>query len=258
MATPGEFVLRIYMQPLFGLDLPTSTDWVRCLEIPTHRLREFTLMPYKWARHAASCIIGAEGDLSIDPNSTDFTGFDYDAPLHPYDLYYHIHGRIFPIDPDFENDSVSTQSELLSRSSRFRASIVRRDESCVITHADARYCEAAHIIGHSKGDQARGGGESITGIDDPRNGLLIDRDLHTDFGKAMAILQTPNFAMSTTDVVAGTTSDTNRWTFHCFAKAPLGLHIPMFQLVKHFAYPLLTGAVPGPLIQCLLPYTAQR
>ncbi|KAK0205829.1 hypothetical protein DFS33DRAFT_1310085 [Desarmillaria ectypa] len=161
--------------------------------------------------------MGVEGSLSFGTDSN--TDFDYDAPFHPCDLYYHVHGPIFPIDPDLENASKTSYTSH-SDVYPFQASIFERDKSCVATAIVSRYCRAAHLIVQSQGGQfirmltngrSEGGdNDIIDDIDDPRNGLLINAMFHRDLGQRAAILQTPNFIMKTTDVVTGTTPDAAR------------------------------------------------
>ncbi|KAK0443348.1 uncharacterized protein EV420DRAFT_1027101 [Desarmillaria tabescens] len=227
MPTPEQEFVRLHVQPFHGRDdTPASAAWIPCLEIPLHRLSEFSLKPYRWLCYAGYCIMGAEGSLSFDPDSTEF---DYDAPLRPCDLYYHAHGPIFPIDPDLENASKTSYSTGLSDSSPLKTLILERDESCVATNIDASYCRAAHLIVQSQGSQyirmyteGRSGGKDedvIDDIDDPRNGLLVNVLLHGVLGQRAAILPTPNFIMKTTHVVdTETTPDAPRWTLHFFVE----------------------------------------
>lgn len=128
MATPEQEFVRLHVQPFHGRDgTPASEIWLPCLEIPVHRLAEFSFKPYRWLCYAGYCIMGAEGGLSFDQNSADF---DYDAPFHPSDLYYHTHGPIFPIDPDIENASRTSYDSDYSDVSPFKSSILERDKSC--------------------------------------------------------------------------------------------------------------------------------
>ncbi|SJL01078.1 uncharacterized protein ARMOST_04394 [Armillaria ostoyae] len=226
MATPEQEFVRLHVQPFHGRDgTPASEIWLPCLEIPVHRLAEFSLKPYRWLCYAGYCIMGAEGDLSFDQDSTDF---DYDAPFHPSDLYYHTHGPIFPIDPDVENASKTSYDSDYSDVSPFKTSTLERDKSCVATAVDPRYCRAAHLIMQSQGSQyikmitegrsGVGDEDDTDDTDDPRNGLLVNMILHKVLGRSAAILQTPNFIMKTTDVVTGTTPEAARWTLHFFVE----------------------------------------
>ncbi|KAK0229767.1 hypothetical protein EDD85DRAFT_849666 [Armillaria nabsnona] len=211
--------VRLHVQPFCGRDdTPASAAWLPCLEIPIHRLPEFSLKPYRWLCYAGYCIMGAEGDLSFTPDCT--TGFDYDVPFNPCDLYYHPRGPIFPIDPDVENASHSDIDSV----SPFRTSILERDKSCVAAGMNPSSCRDAHLIPQSQGGQyieafTKGrGGDIIDDIDDPRNGVLVNAILYMHLGRRAAILQTPNFIMKTTDVNLRTASDDTRWTLHSFAE----------------------------------------
>ncbi|KAK0191689.1 hypothetical protein F5146DRAFT_1198131 [Armillaria mellea] len=200
MATTEDEFVRFRVQPFYGRDgTPGSEIWLPCLEIPVHRLAEFSLKPYRWLCYAGYCIMGTEGGLSFNQDSTDF---DYDAPFHPSDLYYHTHGPIFPIDPDVENASkTSYESDSSDVTPFFKVPIFERDKSCVATALDPRYYRAAHLIMQSQGSQyirmitegrsgGRGGDNDVVDVvDDPRNGLLVNAILHKGLGRCAAILQ---------------------------------------------------------------------
>ncbi|KAK0191714.1 hypothetical protein F5146DRAFT_1001488 [Armillaria mellea] len=131
MTIPEQEFVRLYVQPFHGRDdTPASANWLPCLEIPIHRLAEFSLRPYRWLCYAGYCIMGAEGGLSFNQESTDF---DYNAPFHLSDLYYHTHGPIFPVDPDVENASKTDYESGHSDVTPFKVPIFERDKSCVAT-----------------------------------------------------------------------------------------------------------------------------
>ncbi|KAK0441720.1 uncharacterized protein EV420DRAFT_1278611 [Desarmillaria tabescens] len=228
MATPEQRSVRLHVHLRNPDNAPASKFWLPCLEIPIDRLTELSSKPYRWLCYAGYCIMGVEGSLSFSPTDLGRVGFDYDAPFESTltcGLYFHPGGPIFPIDPDFEEGSVTTLSE--DQSSTFRTSIIERDGTCIVTNNPPPYCEAVHLIRQSKGSEyierftqrrGDGPGDIITDIDDPRNGLLVNRMLHVAFGHSVAILLTPNFIMKTTDVVPGAAPDEPRWTVQDFAE----------------------------------------
>ncbi|SJL14519.1 uncharacterized protein ARMOST_17982 [Armillaria ostoyae] len=213
--------------PLYGPDNAQdhAAFWLPCLEIPIDRLADFSLKPYRWLCYAGHCIMGVEGSLSFSPTDLGGTDFDYDAPFESTltcGLYFHPRGAIFPIDPDFEDGSSTAHSE--NEASAFRTSMVERDGTCVVTDDPPLHCDAVYLIRHNKGSEyierftQRRGGDVITDIDDPRNGLLVNTSLQCDFSHSVAILPTPNFIMTTSDVVPRTAPDDARWTVHDFAE----------------------------------------
>jgi len=111
---------------------------------------------------------------------------------------------------------------------------------------DTRFLAACHIIPHAKGHQyminlAHHGNEvldpPLEDINDPRNGIVLNTYLHSSFGHSeTAFLQTPNFAMTVTDVdlvvqplAPGFTtppSEANRrLTFQHFISNPVTTHL---------------------------------
>ncbi|KAK0442713.1 uncharacterized protein EV420DRAFT_1649601 [Desarmillaria tabescens] len=242
MATPEQRCVRLYVLLRGPDNAPASEFWLPCLEIPIDRLTELLSKPYRWLCYAGYCIMGVEGSLSFSSTDLGRAG-----------------GPIIPIDPDFEDGTVTTLSE--NRSSTFRTSIVERDGTCVAVDDPPFVCEAAHLIGHNKGSeyierftQRRGGGDVVTCIDDPRTGLLVNKIFHIVLGRSVAILPTPNFIMKTTDVVQGTAPDEARWTVQDFAEPRVQLEprisVSAFQLVRPSAYPPISQLDTWPP-QCL-------
>ncbi|KAF4563930.1 hypothetical protein EYR36_003175 [Pleurotus pulmonarius] len=193
---------------------PSHWAWSPCIQIPADRVLHFSSRPYAWLRYAIGSIVGAHGHLAFT-KAQSYTPVDYLAPSIPLDvlaLYYHLDDReklrMFPIDPDFLRERI-TSSVVTARCAGFREEVVKRDRnSCVVSHAPGAYCDAAHLSAHAKGDmyirvntqrRARSAADHIANVDDLRNGLLLHPFIHQGLGKNVAFLQTPNFAMETSD-----------------------------------------------------------
>ncbi|KAI9457611.1 hypothetical protein BJY52DRAFT_1426644 [Lactarius psammicola] len=206
-----------------NLDLcPSNWGWVHCLTFPLATLDalHFSHRPYKWVRYAIGVVIGAQGHLSI-------------SPIHPM-IFDEEKQRTFPIDPHFfrTQDTTSTSSD---RRGTFREQVAARDgQRCVWTGWGLSFCDAVHLIAHSKNieyistlTRRRGrddnGDDIVTDIDSVRNGIFLNKMAHGLLGTQLAFLQlnpkqgapclrtqdsglpnfdigTPNFAMDTTDV----------------------------------------------------------
>ncbi|KAH7886545.1 hypothetical protein F5I97DRAFT_1004534 [Phlebopus sp. FC_14] len=195
-----------------------STDnqntWIHALQIPYSDIHRLCLRPLKWLRFVAFTISGAHGDLS---ETQDGHPVNYDNTSDLADTYYYITTEQFHlVDYNALNDRV-TSSGLTPGRAGFRDNILNRDGSCVITRADSRICDAAHIIPRYKGD------EYITFVVNDRrhlyheqqfppeaqelsintveNGLFLGVGLHRRLGLGMiAFLKTPNFAMQCDDI----------------------------------------------------------
>ncbi|KDR77243.1 hypothetical protein GALMADRAFT_246538 [Galerina marginata CBS 339.88] len=145
-----------------ALDADLNVDasnwhWVHCLTFPVESLEEFSHKPYKWIRFAVGVVIGAEGMLSADSDSPNAVDYNANPPAEPANLFYHTSDeekrRMFPIDP-FGARSRVTSSANTPRRNDFRAQISSRDhETCLLTGNDGVYCNAAHLLSHSKGDE---------------------------------------------------------------------------------------------------------
>ncbi|KAH7886539.1 hypothetical protein F5I97DRAFT_1003754 [Phlebopus sp. FC_14] len=195
-----------------------STDnqntWIHALQIPYSDIQRLCLRPLKWLRFVAFTISGAHGDLS---ETQDGHPVNYENTSDLADTYYYIATEQFHlVDYNALNDRV-TSSGLTPGRAGFRDIILDRDGSCVITRADNRICDAAHVIPRCKGD------EYITFVVNDRrhlyheqqfspemqelsintveNGLLLRSDLHQCLGLGIiAFLKTPNFAMQCDDI----------------------------------------------------------
>ncbi|KAF9473591.1 hypothetical protein BDN70DRAFT_885678 [Pholiota conissans] len=244
---PGPAInVYVFIPPLIERTVITNVDeedfstwrWIHCLEIPTAKLQALNLSryPFRWIRYSVGVILGSWGFLSTSEEVIQ--GVDYDQTMLPTTtlvLYYHTsneeRARMFPIDPNFDRTTL-TSSTHTERYHPFVETVRKRDTSCIFTNAAAEYCDAAHIIAHSKGDQyintfterrSRDPEQRdvINSRSDVRNGLLMSPLLHRMLGDAsIAILKTPNFAMKTTDVDPLAGPDEPRWSFHCFREGP--------------------------------------
>jgi hypothetical protein len=144
---------------LGNLDVdPPNWHWVHCLTLPVETLKtlSFSQRPYKWIRYAIGVVVGAEGHLSFSHDSPDPLEYDVDLPVDSTVLYYHTSDeekrRMFPVDPNIERTSL-TSSVPTSRTGRFREVVAQRDENaCVLSNTEEDYCDAVHLLAHSKGD----------------------------------------------------------------------------------------------------------
>jgi hypothetical protein len=117
---------------------PTNWSWVRCLTLPLETLNA--------------------GVLSTTPNCN--VDLDFAGPLtESANLYYYISDdekrRMFPVDPDIGRTHV-TSSVHTARGFQFRGAVADRDKrSCVLADVLEFYCDAAHLVAHSKGHEVR-------------------------------------------------------------------------------------------------------
>ena len=113
---------------------------------------------YKWIRYAIGVVTGAEGIFCTSPDLQTVVDDNADLPADSVDLYYHTsveeRERTFPIDPDITR-SQTTSDVYTERRDKFCDDVAVRDsERCVLTGVLSRACKAAHLIAHSKGDEA--------------------------------------------------------------------------------------------------------
>lgn len=172
------------------LDLrPSNWDWVHCLTLPLETLltQQFSHRPYKWIRYAIGVVVGAFGDLSTTPDLSSVVDYNAGLPADSIDLYYHTNEdekrRMFPIDPDIIRTQLTTSVSTLRRGT-FRDEVAHRDGwKCVWTGASAKFCQAAHLLAHSKANEyisaltRRHGRDNeadiIEDIDSVRNGIFF-------------------------------------------------------------------------------------
>ena len=155
--TTTEHKIQVFaMFPLDPTNLEHSNwNWTHSLTFLLNRL-QFTPKPYKWIRYATGVVVGAQGDLSFSPDSPhDVVEYDHDLPSESADLYYHTSDaekqRMFPVDPDMGRTTI-TSSDATSRMPYFHSGVVERDGACVLTGIES-YCDAVHLLPHSKGDE---------------------------------------------------------------------------------------------------------
>ena len=136
----------------------TNWRWLHCLTFPLETLHQlqFSHKPYKWIRYAIGVVAGMQGDLSLSRDSLEVMDYDDGLPRESVVLYYHTSDeekrRMFPTDPNIGRTNI-TSSVATSRRARFRDNIVERDErQCTLSNIEETYCEAVHLVAHSKGD----------------------------------------------------------------------------------------------------------
>ncbi|KAF9485262.1 hypothetical protein BDN70DRAFT_890408 [Pholiota conissans] len=110
----------------------------------------------------------------------------------------------------------------------FREHVGKRDRfNCVISGLSRVCCDAVHIIPDTKGNEYiekftrrrsrdPAGADIIKDIESVRNGLFLNATCHRMFGRCIAILQTPNFAMNSADIDPTVAPTQKRWTYHFF------------------------------------------
>jgi hypothetical protein len=147
-------------------------DWIPTLAIPIEDFSNYTLQPLKWLRFLGFVIYGRQGVLLTDRAGPPVNEDMVSAESLPGSYYYSSPGE--QISPTLETYSSimvdppqlvnvealnDRQSDTMSFASSSRAEFVRevvqRDETCVLTSARRRICDAAHLIPHSKGDAVR-------------------------------------------------------------------------------------------------------
>ncbi len=149
-----------------GTDLDLSATnwrWVPCLTLPLEKLNalpgHLSQRPYKWICYAIGVVVGAEGVLSTSRDSLNVVDYDVAPPAESTILYYHISSeereRMFPVDPHIVHTHI-TSSVLTTRRGPFRDEVAERDgRRCVLSGWDAKYCDAVHLLAHSKSDTVR-------------------------------------------------------------------------------------------------------
>jgi len=127
---------------------------------------------------------------------------------------------------------ISSRHKSLRQAEQFRDDIVAMDGTSVVNGLEEEYCEACHLIPHSKGNEyiqnlclLRTINEEpeIDDINDIRNGVLVNKDVHVFFGLSqLAVLRTPNFALGMDEVLPNATyqNPTFRFTPHFFTSNP--------------------------------------
>ncbi|KAF8883067.1 hypothetical protein CPB84DRAFT_1790331 [Gymnopilus junonius] len=123
-----------------------------------------------------------------------------------------------------------TSSVATIRRAQFRSGIAKRDgHECVLLGLRAVFCDAVHLLTHSKGGTRQyistytqrrsrdpAGGDLVQDIDSIRHGLFLNKFTHLAVGEHIAFLPTSNFAMNTSDVDPTAPPEEKRCTAHLF------------------------------------------
>ncbi|OCH91255.1 hypothetical protein OBBRIDRAFT_825422 [Obba rivulosa] len=179
-------------------------NWLPALRIPAYEFTHFSSSPLRWLAYLGLAIVGRMGVLHHGPELTSRT-VDLDDPfsINPtrsVSYYYRHEGDLCPAALDAELSSTSF-SERNRRDSKFRRSLITRDESCVDSLAPEEDSEAAHLLRFSFGHEYIRNMTTrrqlcndpiIYDINDVRNGLLLNSTAHRHLAKNVAILPVPN------------------------------------------------------------------
>ncbi|EJU00508.1 hypothetical protein DACRYDRAFT_108575 [Dacryopinax primogenitus] len=126
-----------------------------------------------------------------------------------------INGRLV-LNLDVIRERPSQSSHLSTRDKRFTDAVGQRDKVCILSGRHGNFCEAQHLVHRHIGNQGMAdilsrnspqpldsNFEPIREVDDPRNGVFMDRGLHSRYDAgALAIMITPNCVLDTSDIVA--------------------------------------------------------
>ncbi|KAI0291825.1 hypothetical protein BC826DRAFT_911990 [Russula brevipes] len=169
-------------------------------------IERLSLRPLKWLRFVAFAVLGVKGHLYDSPGG-NVVDYGVLSPANLAKDYYYFSPEV---------DDRITSSALTERGPRFRSAVALRDGNCcVITTRDVSYCDAAHIIPHSKGDEyiqrvitdRRVLYEDVDpeissmDINSTQNGILLSKELHAWFRKGHTqFVKTPNFALDLADI----------------------------------------------------------
>ncbi|KAN0082634.1 hypothetical protein V8E55_008429 [Tylopilus felleus] len=173
------------------------------LSIPNSDIERLSNHPFRWLRYIMFSICGAHGDLF---ETLDATGDPVDYHTSLVDLPTAIYYK-----PSGLNDRLTSGNRTLGHG-RFRAAVILRDGSCVVTNQNAQTCDAAHLIPKSKGDEyiakvvrlrshLYSPPPSISGINDVQNRILLNKILHARLGRGeVAFIKTPNYGLELSDI----------------------------------------------------------
>ena len=146
------------------------------LSIPLAQCTTFAITPLKWLRFLGFAIYGRQGSMSMNGPELDYTAqiearsyyFISDGKLDSYTPRSSLTLLIFLGDPRFvdvdamDDRTWSTSSSDVSTGrANFKHALIQRDGTCALTGVDASYCDACHLIPHSKGDSVRFHGSYI-------------------------------------------------------------------------------------------------
>ncbi|KAI9449291.1 hypothetical protein HD554DRAFT_2290294 [Boletus coccyginus] len=217
------------------MSVPSEVKLVLCfngsskvaLSIPLAESKTFAVKPLKWLRYLGFIIYGRQGYISKFMNGSEL---DYTEEIEARSYYFVSDGELdfytlrsfltlltFSgeprfVDVDAMDNRTSSASDISTGTTGFRAALVERDGTCVLSGFPPSFCHACHLIPHSKGDsymssvfnhrrEMYGLVDPLDGINDSRNGILLNAILHTalDAGD-IAFLMTPNFALTVDDI----------------------------------------------------------
>jgi hypothetical protein len=137
---------------------PNNWQWVHCLTLPLETLntQQFSSRPYKWIQYAIGVVVGAEGTLCASPHSSSVVDYNTDLPTESINLYYHTadeeRHRVFPVHPTIVRTKVTSSVHTFQRDHFHEEVAVRDSRKCVLTGLNEAFCEATHLIPHSKGN----------------------------------------------------------------------------------------------------------
>lgn len=139
---------------------PANWHWVHCLALPLETLNalRFSHRPYKWIRYVIG-VVGAEGDLSSSRDSPSVVDYNAVILAESAVLYYHTSDeemrRMFPVNANIAHTTI-TSSCATTRRAQFHNDVAERDgKTCVVSGRTERFCDAVHLLAHSKGDEVR-------------------------------------------------------------------------------------------------------
>ncbi|KAF8798393.1 hypothetical protein BYT27DRAFT_7018030, partial [Phlegmacium glaucopus] len=178
-------------------------SWYSILTIPVGDFHLFTTCPLRWLTFLGYAIYGHQGKLKAKVDGPELDDYTIEAGSLNNSLWIE-EPRL--VDVQAVKDRVSDAwSHTHTSQEDFRAALIERDGTCVVTGESAVDCDASHCLPHSKGDEYiesltrfRGDTPSdvIDDISDVRNGLLLLHQLHHNVGIGdSAFIMTPNFAM---------------------------------------------------------------
>ncbi|KAI9568616.1 hypothetical protein HD554DRAFT_2314212 [Boletus coccyginus] len=226
------------------MSVPSDVKLVLCfnesskvaLSIPLAQSKTFAVKPLKWLRYLGFIIYGRQGYISKSMNGPEL---DYSEEIEALSYYFISDGEPRFVDVDAMDNKTSSTSDISIAAAGFRSALIERDGTCVFSGAPVYpFCQACHLIPHSKGDdymsslfdhrrEMYGPMDPLDGINDPRNGILLNNMIHVSFDTGgIAFLMTPNFALTVDDIPyyqppsAG--SPANRLTLQHIQPSPFG------------------------------------
>jgi len=188
--------------------IQTNGTWIPILSIPTDQFDRFTLRPLKWLRFLGFIIYGRDGMLRTHCDGPEVDNYDIGTSQLRECYYFFLADQPRFVDTQALHERESSAYSL--RREHFSASVMDRDQTCIVTGEPARLCNPSHCLPHSKGDEyiqqfttIRGDSDDdvIEEINDPRNRFLVSFALHALVGSGeSAFIQTPNFRLNRSDI----------------------------------------------------------